>query len=92
MLNIVNQCQDKNYVAYHTFYTHTKTQSSPIRYTCKNNEEELSDEELTSFMEVKPEAPLFYSETPSNAKELAEDVARIALKQLKEKLKQKNRN
>ena len=85
MLNILNQCQDKNYVAYRTFYTPAKTQSSSIRYTSKNKEEEVSDDDLTSFIEIQPEATLFYLETPSNARELAEDIARIALKQLKEK-------
>merc|ERR1711954_195890 len=36
-----------------------------------------------------PEATLFYLETPSNAQELAEDIARIALNQFKEKLNEK---
>ena len=48
MLSILNQCQDRNYVAYRTFYTPAKTQSSSITYTCENKEEQLSEEE-TSF-------------------------------------------
>ena len=44
-------------------------------------------------MEVQLEDTLFYLETPINARELAEGVAKIALKQLKEKfLKKKTRN
>merc|ERR1711954_46326 len=89
MLNILNQCQDRSYVAYRTFYTPSKTQKFTIRYTSKNNEEEISDDELTDFMEAQPEATLFYLETPSNARELAEDIAKIALNQLKGKLKEK---
>ena len=89
MLNILNQCQDRSYMAYRTFYTPAKTQTSTIKYTSKNNEEEISDDELTNFMELQPEATLFYLETPRNARELAEDIARIALNQLKEKLKEK---
>ena len=69
------------------FYTPAKTQSSSIRYTCKNKEEEFSEEELTCFIEGQPEANIFYLETPSNARELAKDVARMALKQLKENWK-----
>ena len=67
MLNILNQSQDRSYVAYRTFYTPAKTQTSTIRYTSENNEEEISDDELTNFMESQPEATLFYLETPSNA-------------------------
>ena len=37
-------------------------------------------------MEGQPEATFFYLETPSNARELAEEIAKIALNQLKEKL------
>ena len=84
MLNILNQCQDKNYVAYRTFYTPPRTQMSTIKYTSENNKEESSDDELTDFMEGQPEATLFYLETPSNARELAEEIAKIALKQLKD--------
>ena len=73
MLNILNQCQDRSYVAYRTFYTPAKIQTSTIRYTSENNEEEISDDELTNFIESQPEAALFYLETPSNARELAED-------------------
>ena len=89
MLNILNQCQDKNYVAYRTFYTPPRAQTSTIRYTSENNEEVSSDDELTDFMEGQPEATLFYLETPSNARELAEEIAKIALNQLKEKLNDK---
>merc|ERR1712082_352919 len=89
MLNILNQCQDKNYIAYHTFYTPPRAQTSTIRYTSENNEEVSSDDELTDFMEGQPEATLFYLETPSNARELAEAIAKIALNQLKEKIKEK---
>ena len=86
MLNILNHCQDKNYVAYHTFYAPAKTPMSSVRYTCENDkEDEFIEEELTCFMEGRPEANIFFLETPSNAKELAEDIARISLKQLKEK-------
>ena len=60
MLNILNQCQDKNYVAYCTFYFPAKTQTSSIRYTLENKEEELSEEELTCFIEGQPEATIFY--------------------------------
>ena len=68
MLNILNQCQDRNYVAYRIFYTPAKTQTSTIRYTSENNEEEISDDDdLTNFIESQPEATLFYLETPSNA-------------------------
>merc|ERR1711954_204808 len=35
------------------------------------------------------EATLFYLETPSNAQEMAEDIAKIVHNQLKEKLKEK---
>ena len=48
-----------------------------------------SDDELTDFMEGQPEATLFYLETPSNAWELAGEIAKIALNQLKEKLNEK---
>ena len=90
MLNILNQCQDRNYVAYCTFYTPAKTQTSTIRYKSENNEEEISDDDdLTNFIESQPEATLFYLETPNNARELAEDIARIALNQFKEKIKEK---
>ena len=89
MLNILNQCQDKNYLAYRTFYTPPRAQTSTIRYTSENNEEVSSDDELTYFMEGQPEATLFYLETPSNARELAEEIAKIALNQLKEKLNEK---
>ena len=84
MLNILNQCQDRNYVAYCTFYTPPKTQSSSITYTCENEEEQPSEEELACFIEGQPEATIFHLETPSNVRELAEDIARMALKQLKE--------
>merc|ERR1711954_215543 len=89
MLNFLNQCQDKNYVAYHTFYTPPRALTSTIRYTSENNKEVSSDDELTDFMEGQPEATLFYLETPSNARELAEEIAKIALNQLKEKLNKK---
>ena len=90
MLNILNQCQDGNYVAYRTFYTPAITQTSTTKYKSKNNEEEISnDDDFTNFIESQPEATLFYLETPSNARELAEDIARIALNQFKEKLKEK---
>merc|ERR1711954_601309 len=91
MLNILNQCQDKNYVAYCTFYTPPRTQTSTIRYTSEDNEEESSDDELTDFMEGQLEATLFYLETPSNARELAGEIAKIALNQLKEKLNKKKK-
>ena len=80
MLNILNQCQDGNYVAYRTFYTPAETQTSTTNYKREINEEEISnDDAFTNFIEPQPEATLFYLETPSNAQELAEDIARIAL-------------
>merc|ERR1712081_125049 len=42
MLNILNQCQDRSYIAYHTFYTPPETQTSTTKYKCKTNEEEIS--------------------------------------------------
>ena len=41
MLNISNQCQDENYVAYSTFYTPAETQTSTTKYKCENNEEDI---------------------------------------------------
>ena len=39
MLNILNQCQDRSYIAYRTLYTPHKTQTSTTKYKSKNNEE-----------------------------------------------------
>merc|ERR1711954_542234 len=53
MLNILNQCQDGNYVAYRTFYTPAKTQTSTTKYKSENNEEEISnDDDFTNFIEL----------------------------------------
>ena len=45
MLNILNQCQDRSYIAYCTFYTPPKTQTSTTKYKCENNEEEISNDD-----------------------------------------------
>ena len=80
-------------MAYQTFYTsrtEVKAPMSSIRYTCeKDKEEKFSEQELTCFMEGQLEAQIFYLETPPNAKERAENIARISLKLQKEKLKEK---
>merc|ERR1712081_98624 len=79
MLNILNQCQDKSYVAYHTFHTPPKTQTSTSKDKFENNEEEISnDDDFKNFVDSQPEATLFYLEIPSNAWELAVDIARLA--------------
>ena len=46
MLNILNQCQDRNYVAYRTFYTPAKTQTFTTRYKSETNEEEISNDDV----------------------------------------------
>ena len=90
MLNILNQCQDRSYVAYCTFYAPPKTQTSTSKDKFENNEEEISnDDDFKNFVDSQPEATLFYLETPSNARELAEDIARLALNHFKTKLNEK---